>query len=119
MKTADIARCIISGILIALLVFIIQRGRGFGIFHCLSDACFSSGVLMAGAGGLLFAASKGFFDIMFYSVHSLFTVTFRRARTEDPVEYIKKRNEKRAGFLPELVTGLFFILLSVFFLILS
>lgn len=117
MKAFDILKCLFSGLLLAFIVFIIQRDRGFGLFHCLSDACFSSGVLLAGAGGLLFAASKGVFDLMFYSVHSLFTVTFRRDRRESFAEYTAERREKRRDFKALLITGAVFILLSVIFLI--
>ncbi len=119
MRAYDILKCVFSGLLLALIVFIIQKDRGFGLFHCLSDACFSSGVMLAGAGGLLFAASKGVFDLMFYSVNSLFTVTFRRERSGSFAEYTAEKQEKRKDFRALLITGAVFILLSVIFLMID
>ncbi len=118
MKTFNILKCVFSGLLFSVIVFFIQRGRGFGLFHCLSDACFSSGVMLAGTGGLLFAAKRGVFDLMFYSVHSLFTITFKRERRESFPEYKANRRDKETDFWTPIITGAVLILLSIVFLIL-
>ena len=116
MKTFNFLKCVFSGLLLALIVFFIQKDRGFGLFHCLSDACFTSGLLLAGAGGLLFAASRGVFDLMFYSVHSLFTITFRSEQRISLAEYKAEKQDKRKDFFAPLITGAAFILLSIVFL---
>ncbi len=117
MRAFNFLKCISTGFLLAIIVFFIQKNRGFGLFHCLSDACFSSGVMLSGVGGLLFAASRGVFDLMFYSVHSLFTITFRREQRGSLAEYTAERQEKRRDFKELIVTGVVFIVLSVIFLI--
>ena len=119
MKAFDFLKCASLGLLLAFIVFIIQKDRGFGLFHCLSDACFSSGVLLAGSGGLLFAASKGVFDIMFYSVYSLFTVTFRRKPGGSLAEYTAGRQERRRDFKSLLIIGTVFIIFSLIFLLID
>ena len=117
MKLSEIIRSLLSGILISFLVFFLQQGRGYDVFHCLCDAFFVSGVLLAGIGGLLFVSSKGVFDLAFYSVRSLFTITFRKERSESPSEYIERKRDERRNWKPQLFTGLIFILLSVVFLL--
>ena len=116
MKAFDILKAFIYGLFLAVIVFLIQKDRGFGLLHCLSDACFVPGVLLGGSGGLLFVSSRGVFDMMFYGVHSLFTVTFRRERRESYIEYAAGSRERRRDFRPLLITGAVFIILSVIFL---
>lgn len=116
MKAFDILKAFVYGLFFAIIVFLIQKDRGFGLLHCLSDACFVPGVLLGGSGVLLFVSSRGVFDMMFYSVQSLFTVTFRRERRESYIDYTEKRREGRRDFRALLIAGAFFIVLSVIFL---
>ncbi len=109
------------------LVAAISRGAfGFAemkeAVRVLSDAAFLSGVLLTGAGLLLFCANGGLFDMFAYGA-VLLVCTFKRnvrdRKYRDFYEYreVRKANRKGGfGFL--LLVGVFFLVLATIFLML-
>ncbi len=88
------------------------------VFGLLSDGFMVPGLLLAGAGGLSFAASKGAYDAFGYafsrfSLHSLFTTRQTYRDPESFYEYKVQRNENRRPWSPVLlITGLCALVLS-------
>ena len=111
------------GILTVLLVSNPQNTDSL-IFR-LCDGFFVAGVLVMGFGGLMHARNKGIFDMMQYSVSSVFRLKFPgfsigRAR-EDEEDFLAFRDRKAklrrsaSGFL---ISGGIYMALAFFFLIL-
>ena len=87
-------------------------------FGLLSDGFMVPGLLLAGAGGLSYAASKGAYDAFGYafsrfSLHSLFTTRQTYRIPESFYEYKSQRNENRRPWSPvPLIIGLCALALS-------
>ena len=92
-------------------------------FGLLSDGFMVSGLILAGLGGLSYAASKGAYDAFGYaftrfSLHSLFTTRQTYRRPESFYEYKRQREEKHRPWSPAmLITGLCALALSALCLI--
>ncbi len=90
------------------------------VMGLLSDAFFVPGVLLAGAGLIIFASNGGAFDMLAFAVIRFFDL-FRRdvknKKYKDFYEYreAKKGNKRNMAFM--LLTGLVFIALAGIFLI--
>ena len=88
----------------------------------LSDSCLISGVMLSGAGGLGFAASRGAYDAMGYafsrfSLHSLLPVRQTEKRPETFYEYKQAKEQKGRAWSPTvLIAGLGALALSALFL---
>lgn len=110
---------------IIFLVAAISRGAfGFAetkeVVRVLSDSAFLSGVLLTGAGLLLFCADGGLFDMFAYGA-VLLVCTFKRnvrdRKYRDFYEYREAKKENRkGGFGFLLLTGIFFLALATIFL---
>ena len=90
------------------------------VMRILSDAFFVPGVLLGGAGLLIFASNGGAFDMLAYAVirfFDLFKRDVRNKKYKDFYEYreAKKEKKRHMGFM--LIVGLVFIALAVIFLI--
>ena len=87
-------------------------------FGLLSDGLMVSGMILAGIGGLSYAASKGAYDAFGYafsrfSLHSLFTTRQTYKSPESFYEYKSQKNENRRPWSPVLlITGLGALALS-------
>ena len=94
------------------------------LLSALCDAAFVPGVLMFGLGVLIFVADDGFFDIMSYGIlrvtHIIDWVKMRKGEgPRDFFEYKQlKHMGKKASYSALLITGVFFLLLSGFLLLL-
>ena len=115
--------CIGLGIITVLLVTNPQQTESW-IFR-LCDGFFVAAVMVLGFGGLMHARNQGIFDMMEYSVSSVFRLKFPgfsigRAR-EDEEDFIAFRDRKAkvrrsaSGFL---ISGSIYLVLSILFLIL-
>ncbi len=82
------------------------------VFGLLSDGFMVSGLVLAGIGGLGYAASKGAYDAFGYafsrfSLHSLFTTRQTYRIPESFYEYKCQKDENRRPWSPAaLITGL-------------
>ena len=89
--------------------FSADRQTAFGL---LSDGFMVSGLILAGVGGLGYAASKGAYDAFGYafsrfSLHSLFTTRQTYRIPESFYEYKCQKDENRRPWSPAaLITGL-------------
>ena len=87
-------------------------------FGLLSDGFMVSGLILAGIGGLGYAASKGAYDAFGYafsrfSLHSLFTTRQTYRIPESFYEYKRGKDENRRPWSPVmLITGLCALALS-------
>lgn len=118
------------GLIIALLyaVFaaqVFQQTETREVLRGISDSFLLPGVILFAVGGLSWVASKGFFDLPGYAVHSLFGFFIPdredsdRASSHSFYEYKQKKDQKGRHWLPfVLLSGVFFLLLSILFAIL-
>ena len=91
------------------------RGRERTSVRILSDAFFVPGVLLSGAAGLSFAASKGFYDVFSYGIQTIKShFEFKKdKRAESLYEFKERKNSEKRGWLKEtLVVGLSCIALA-------
>lgn len=65
-KRKDLIVTAIVGLLIVSFSFFGSADRGYTVVHRLCDGCFTTGVLFAGAGIILFCANRGAFNLFGY-----------------------------------------------------
>ena len=90
------------------------------VMGMLSDGAFVAGILLAGAGGLSFAASKGMYDVFGYGFNTMkdHFVLKKNKRAGSLYDYKQKKDAERRGWLKEtLFVGLGFIVLAGVFMI--
>ena len=84
------------------------------LLRALCDGFFVGGMLLFGYGCLLYARNEGIFDGLTYSFHSLFAS--RNLAGEKQVkkysEYKEEKKAKRKSAKSELVSGLFYTVIS-------
>ena len=88
--------------------------------HMLCDGFFTTAVLYLGMGGLKFVRNQGVFDMMSYSISSVFQIHYPfskmdsplNARQEDFVDYKERKKAKRTGAGDLLWAGLVYVILS-------
>ena len=105
-----------------VLVFAVALSAGLfsvegakDVVRILSDAFFVPGVLLSGAAGLSFAASKGFYDVFSYGIQTIKShFEFKKdKRAESLYEFKERKNSEKRGWLKEtLVVGLSCIALA-------
>lgn len=110
-----------------VLVFAVALSAGLfsaegakDVVRILSDAFFVPGVLLSGAAGLSFAASKGFYDVFSYGIQTIKShFEFKKdKRAESLYDFKKRKNAEKRGWLKEtLVVGLIFIALAAVFVV--
>ncbi len=84
------------------------------IFHMLCDAFFAVGVVITGAGLLVFSANEGTFDALVYGVTSFLDMfrKERRMKYDTFFDYRHRKAEKKLSFGFIVLCGLFFLLVS-------
>lgn len=111
-------------------------GLAFGVFsvvmnfqgwenliRSLCDGCFIPAVLLLGFGGLVQARNSGFFDLMTYSLSTVFQTHYPgasigHARDEDFIAYRDRKAKERKPAKGALFAGLTYLGLAFVFLIL-
>jgi hypothetical protein len=123
-KQKGILLHVCTGAVIATAVAILGWTRGHSWLRMLCDGCFVAAVMLLGSGGLKFARNQGTFDMMGYSMKSVFHLHFPFAKMNSPLEEReedfmdykerKKAQRKPAGDL--LWSGLIYLIASAVFL---
>ena len=110
---------LLAGFGVAALVMvskdIFTQTETVAVLHILTDAFFTVGVLMTGAGLLVFSANEGSFDMLAYGVSS-FLDPFRktsRKKYDTFIDYRESRVDKKLKFGFLLICGLFFLAVSL------
>lgn len=114
-----------AGAVIATAVAILGWTRGHGWLRMLCDGCFVAAVLLLGSGGLKFARNQGTFDMMSYSLKSVFHLHYPFAKMNSPLEekeedFMDYKERKRAQRKPAgelLWSGLIYLIASAVFLV--
>lgn len=102
---------------VALIIFskdILSQTAPVDIFHILCDAFFAVGVVISGAGLLVFSSNEGTFDMLVYGIKS-FVDMFRRnsiKKYDTFYDYRMSREDKKIQFGFLLICGLFFLAIS-------
>lgn len=112
---------------VGLVIFItiicakkVWEGNAQQVMATLSDACFVPGVLLAGAGLIVFASNGGAFDMLSYAAirfFDLFKKDCRNNKYKDYYEYRQAKKEKKRGMAFMLIVGVVFIAVAAIFLI--
>ncbi len=92
------------------------------VFEILSDACLMPGVLLAGVAAISWTGSLGTYDMIGYSMQTLFFFIpkVNENRAKSFYDYRQAKEEKGRSWLFEmLIVGLVFLALAVIFLIIS
>jgi hypothetical protein len=123
MKDRDRAFLVNIGIGLVLCVGVIALNwtQDYVWSRRLCDGFFIAATVLLGCGGILFAAGKGTFDMMGYSIKSVFHLHFSGNKSateqEDFVAYRQRKDTKRKSPKPMLSAGLLYLILSVLFLL--
>lgn len=92
------------------------------IFFTLTNGCFSIGVVAVGLGLLVMASNGGAFDFIVYGIRrfiSLFQKDINKIKYKTYYDYhMAKEGREKKSFLYMVFVGLFFIGLSLLFLVL-
>lgn len=114
----------VVGIIIFIVIICTQKvwdaDGAYGVMRILSDACFVPGVLLAGAGLIVFASNGGAFDMLAYAAikfFDLFRKDCRNKKYKDFYEYREAKKDKKRGMAFMLIVGAVFIAFAVIFLI--
>ena len=124
-KKKDFVTGFFIGLSIFTVLMVTNPQQVDSILWRLCDGCFVAAVMVMGFGGLMHARNRGTFDMMQYSISSVFRLHFPgfsigRAR-EDEEDFVAFRDRKAktrrsaSGFL---ISGGIYLILSVLFLIL-
>ena len=123
----DLIVSAVCGLLFVLFVFYGSADQGFTIVHRLCNGCFVAGMMMAGAGGILYCASKGAFDLFGYSAReglNLIMPIFgsnpltAEGKRESYYDYcVRKREEPKKPIGHLLIVGGGYLLISGILLI--
>lgn len=113
-----------AGAVIATAVAILGWTRGHSWLRMLCDGCFVAAVLLLGSGGLKFARNQGTFDMMAYSMKSVFHLHYPFSKMNSPLEekeedFMDYKERKRAQRKPAdelLWSGLIYLIGSAVFL---
>lgn len=116
---------ICTGAVIVVAVGLLGWSRGHSVLRLLCDSCFVAAVLLLGGGGLMFARNQGTFDMMTYSLKTVFHLHYPfskmnsplEEREEDFVEYKERKREKRKSSAELLWAGLVYLIASLVFLV--
>ena len=114
-----------TGAVIATAVAILGWTRGHSVLRLLCDGCFVAAVVLLGSGGLKFARNQGTFDMMTYSLKSVFHLHYPfskmnsplEEREEDFVDYKERKRVTRKSSAELLWAGLFYLIAAVLFLV--
>lgn len=90
------------------------------IMSTLSDACFVPGVLLAGAGLIVFASNGGAFDMLSFAVirfFDLFRKDCKNSKYKDFYEYREAKKDRKRGMAFMLIVGAVFIAFAGIFLL--
>lgn len=101
--------------LIACVKDIFIQTQAVKVFHILCDGFFAVGVVITSAGLLVFSSNEGTFDMLVYGVSS-FLGLFRKngeRKYETFYDYRSARSEKKLKFGFLLISGLFFLAISM------
>lgn len=106
-------------LLIVILKDIFKTNDPKTVFHILTDAFFSVGILILGFGLLIFASNGGTFDMLSYGFIKLIDV-FRRdlskVKYKTFYDYKVDKHESNKPFLYLVIVGIVFLLIAFIFL---
>lgn len=100
--------------MVALILYskdLLAQTKPVDIFHILCDAFFAVGVLITGAGLLVFSANEGTFDMLVYGVKT-FVNMFRKNSEKKYDSFYDYRESRTGSKLPFgfiLICGLFYL----------
>lgn len=107
---------LVSGAFVAALVYWLNTGQGYPLFHSLCNGFFVAAVMLFGVGGLKFVRNKGAFDVVGFGFSSVIKTTFpflSDNKEEDIHEYRERKAEKRKDAGGLLAAGAIYMALSV------
>ena len=112
------------GLVLAFVIMLAQnifgQEKGSDVFRILSDSFFASGVLLTGAGLLLFVSNNGMFDMLSYGITTFFVArkkNVKERKYKDYYEYKQAKSEKKRSCAYLLIVGLTFIAIAALCLI--
>ena len=105
---------LLTGLIIAILVFLLGKSRNYELNRCLSDAFFVAGAILLFFGGMSFVKKQGAFDVMGYGLsHSLHN-HFPAIGSDDADIYAYKERKQASR-----KSGLNIIMAAVIYLLLA
>lgn len=108
------------GAVIAVAVAFLDWYRGYPVTHMLCDGFFVAAVVLLGFGGLKFTRNEGVFDMLTYSVSSVFQIHYPFTKMNSPLEerqesfldYKERKRAKRKPASELLWSGLVYLILA-------
>ena len=125
-KRKDLIANAIAGLLIAMFCFFNTADRGFTVLRRLCDGSFVAGVMIFGAGVILFCANRGAFNLFGYSARMGLSLIFPIGKNpwdgsrgrETYYDYCERKAQEPAKPVsPLLIVGGGYILIAMILLI--
>ena len=108
---------LLIGTVIAAGVYVLNSSRGFEVTKCICDAFFVAAAVLLSVGGITSARNHGTFDVMTYSITSVFKLhlpgSYSLEDRENINEYIERKQKKRKPATALLIAGLIYLVLSL------
>ncbi|MCD7755185.1 MAG: DUF3899 domain-containing protein [Firmicutes bacterium] len=105
------------GLAVAIGVFFLNSQDLESIAGRISDGCFVAAVVLLGFGGLVFARNQGTFDMMAYSVSSVFRIHVPGSaigkEKEDFADYKERKAAARKSPSGMLLAGVIYLVVSL------
>lgn len=123
----NVLRYLISaavGLGLAFVIMLTQnifgQEKASDVYRILSDSFFVSGVLLTGAGLLVFVSNNGIFDMLSYGITTFFVARKKDVKDrkyKDYYEYKQSKSERKRSFAYLLIVGLALLAIAALCLI--
>lgn len=116
---------LVLGLAIVIGVIVLNWQYEYRWTHLLCDGFFVAAVVLLGFGGLKFTRNQGMFDMLTYSVSSVFQIHYPFSKMDSPLQdrqesfldYKERKRAKRKSAAELLWSGLVYLVLALIFLV--
>lgn len=116
---------LVLGLAIVIGVIVLNWQYEYHWTHLLCDGFFVAAVVLLGFGGLKFTRNQGMFDMLTYSVSSVFQIHYPFSKMDSPLQdrqesfldYKERKRAKRKSAAELLWSGLVYLVLALIFLV--
>lgn len=113
------------GMVVSIAVIVLNWQKEYAWTHLLCDGFFVAAVVLLGFGGLKFVRNEGVFDMLTYSVSTIFQIHYPFTKMNSPlqerpetfIDYKERKRAKRKPAAELLWSGLLYLVLAAVMLV--